>query len=128
MSVTRRGFLGSTLLSLGVTASAASRELELDRFFIAGFQFHEGPWLLGQLRAGDRLVLRAEQDNPYDAGAVRLEFEGRHVGYVPRSCNAVPGRLLAQNAPLCGRIMTVDVTAEPWRAVEVAVTLPAWGS
>jgi hypothetical protein len=100
-------------------------EFELDRFFIAGFRFHEGPAIIGRMRRGNRLALCAEPDNPYDAGAVRLEFAGRHVGYVPRSNNAVIGRLLAQRAPLLARIVTVDPAVEPWKAVQVAVALPA---
>jgi len=128
MCLTRRGFLGlSAFLPWGPFGRAAApdshAEFELDRFFIAGFRFHEGPGMIGRMRAGDRLSLRAEPDNPYDGGAVRMEFAGRHMGYVPRSQNAVVGRLLAQRAPVSCRILALDPTAEPWRAVQVAVAM-----
>ena len=118
MSISRRCFLVlCALMSWGglrpARASDSHAEWELDRFYIAGFRFHQGPGVIARMRRGDLLALYAEPENPYDAGAVRLEFAGKHVGYVPRSRNAVPGRLLSQGAPVLGRIVAVDPAAEP---------------
>jgi len=38
-----------------------------------------------QVSEGDQLVLEVEPDNPYDPYAVRVIFEGRHIGYVQRA-------------------------------------------
>ena len=96
---------------------------ELDRFFIAGFQYHEGPQVISALQAGAAVRVYAEPENPYDDNAVRLEFCGRHIGYIPRRRNRIISRLLAQGAPVCGHIVGVHPSAEPWCAVEVAVTI-----
>ena len=39
-------------------------------FHIAGFQYADGALVLGDLKAGDKLTLRAERDNPHDPEAV----------------------------------------------------------
>ena len=41
-------------------------------FHIAGFQYADGALVLGDLKAGDKLTLCAERDNPHDpeVGAV----------------------------------------------------------
>ena len=55
---------------------------------LAGFRHYEGRLVWGQLREGDTLALVREPDNPYDADAVRLEWNGRTIGYVPRLENS----------------------------------------
>jgi hypothetical protein len=127
MIVSRRRLLGLCgLLFWGGSRPVAritSNGYELDRFFIAGFRYHEGRYLIDRMREGKHVTLRAEPENLHDAGALRVEFEGRHVGYVPRSRNVVPGRLLVQQAPMTARITSVDRAAEPWKAVQVAIWL-----
>ena len=38
-------------------------------FHIAGFQYADGALVLGDLKAGDKLTLCAERDNPHDPEA-----------------------------------------------------------
>lgn len=40
-------------------------------FHIAGFQYADGALVLGDLKAGDKLTLCAERDNPHDPEALR---------------------------------------------------------
>lgn len=40
-------------------------------FHIAGFQYADGALVLGDLKAGDKLTLRAERDNPHDPRRLR---------------------------------------------------------
>lgn len=128
MFVSRRNFCE---LLLGVLSSLVHRikgadrvtHYELDRFCVAGFQYHEGPRWLSRISHGDAVILRAEPENPHDAGAIRLEWKGRHLGYVPRTRNGLLVRLLSQGAPVQGRITAVAPSAEPWQAVEVAIIL-----
>lgn len=82
------------------------------------------PFCWGEMTPGAPVSLHAEPTNLHDPGAIRLEFRGRHTGYVPRNKNELFGRLLAQGAALRGEIVAVDRSAEPWRAVEVAVRIP----
>ena len=52
-------------------------------FHIAGFQYADGALVLGDLKAGDKLTLRAERDNPHDPEAVAIYYGNTKLGYVP---------------------------------------------
>jgi hypothetical protein len=96
---------------------------ELDRFFIAGFQYHQGPALIEELREVDELNLVREANNGHDRRAVALRYGEAHFGYVPRERNQTLSRLLDQCAPLQCRITHVDPDANPWQAVKLAVSI-----
>lgn len=128
MLVSRRRF-GIGMFSFGALSFRRSEAApthpgyELIRFYIAGFQYHGGPQVLSQMTVGDGLVLQTEPDNRHDPKAIRLEWQGCFVGYVPRSQNRLLCRLLAQGARLRGEIVQVSVTAPSWEAVKVRVHL-----
>lgn len=65
-------------------------------FVVAGLQFNvrEDDSLWSQLGVGVPLRLEAEKGNVHDANAVAVCFEGRRLGYVPRSVNAGIAALL----------------------------------
>ena len=52
-------------------------------FHIAGFQYADGALVLGDLKAGDKLMLCAERDNPHDPEAVAIYYGNTKLGYVP---------------------------------------------
>jgi len=116
MSMARRFFLrslwGLPLLALPETAPAtqptAQRPYLLNRFAVAGLQHHAAPGLLHRLFPGQSLTLAPEPGNPFDHFAVRIDFEGRKLGYVPRSDNRNISRLLRQNARLWCRVREID--------------------
>lgn len=129
MPMTRRLFLRSLwplpLLTLPKPAPAALSVPQpsclLNRFTIAGFQYHDGPTLLHSLSPGQALALIAEPDNPFDAFAVRMDYQGRKLGYVPRSDNRHISRLLRQDVHVWCRVFKTDEDEWPWRAVRVEV-------
>ena len=69
---------------------ACSQEVSLliQRSTLAGYRYHAAPALAGALLPGATLDLVREPDNPHDANAVRVEWRGRKLGYVPRANNA----------------------------------------
>jgi hypothetical protein len=107
--------------------SVSPAAYELERFHIAGFQFHEGPELIEHLEPGCELSLVREPKNPHDQRAVALYSGDAHIGYVPRDRNRTIARMLDQGAPLFCRITDVDPEEDPWRAVEVAVSVGSEG-
>ncbi|TVQ98100.1 MAG: HIRAN protein [Desulfovibrionales bacterium] len=131
MPLTRRLFLRSLwtlpLLTLPESApaalSAAHQTCLLNRFAVAGLQYHEAPALLHHLAPGQPLTLAAEPDNPFDHFAVRIDLHGRKLGYVPRSDNRHISRLLRQDVRLWCRVRKMDEDKWPWRAVVVEVGL-----
>jgi len=54
---------------------------------IAGWKFRGKLEDFEENSPGDEFDLVPEPENPYDPCAVRLEFDGRHTGYVPRPLN-----------------------------------------
>lgn len=124
----RRGFLVSTAAALTVLFRNRRRQLELggtrllDRVHVAGFQYHAGPGCLGRLSPGDFVVLQAEPGNPHDRHAVRVCWNGRLLGYVPRSGNRAVSRLLRQGARIEAAIVRIKASRPPWEKLQIEIT------
>ncbi len=88
---------------------------------LAGFRYGEGAVLWPQLRQGDALELVREADNPHDANAVRVEWRGRKLGYVPRRENAAVSWGLDRGAPLRARVSRLAEHPNPARRIEFEV-------
>lgn len=94
---------------------------------IAGFGYSYGPNLRPRLDVGDALQLVREPRNPHDENAVRIDWNGHKLGYVPQRHNEAIALLLDAgelprarisklhdhlNAPVECRIERVRVSAE----------------
>ncbi|GAB4349407.1 MAG: hypothetical protein Kow006_11050 [Gammaproteobacteria bacterium] len=66
---------------------------------MAGFQYHDGEAIWEQLRVGQRLHLQREPDNRHDRRAVRIDWQGRKLGYLPRAENAAVSQMLERGVP-----------------------------
>jgi hypothetical protein len=88
---------------------------------LAGFQYAEAASLWARLRVGDELTLAREPENPHDANAVRVEWRGHKLGYVPRRENAAVARGLERGAPLRARLSKLAEHPNPARRVEFEV-------
>lgn len=109
--------LPSLLLAASIAAQAQSVQLVVQDSPLAGFRYGEGAQLWPQLRAGDRLDLVREPDNPHDANAVRVDWQGRKLGYVPRRENAAVAWGLDRGAPLRARVSRLAPHASPARRI-----------
>jgi hypothetical protein len=90
---------------------------------LAGFQHYAGPALFALMNVGDRLTLRREPDNPYDAKAVRVEWHGTQIGYAPRADNVDLARLMDRGTPVEARILHLQKSRDPWKRVLIEVYL-----
>jgi hypothetical protein len=90
---------------------------------LAGFQFHEGKHLWKALKVGDALTLVREPDNPHDPRAVRVDWNGHVLGYVPRAENEAVARQLDRGNRLEARIVRLNKSRDPWKRVEFEVFL-----
>lgn len=88
---------------------------------IAGFQYHDGPRVLDRLQVGDALALVREPGNPHDGLAVRVDWHGRQLGYLPRAQNAAIARLLDDGCAMDARIVAVRGGSVAWNQVEIIV-------
>jgi hypothetical protein len=91
---------------------------------LAGFQYHAGRALWPQLRVGDALTLVRDPGNSHDARAVRVEWRGRMIGYVPRRENADVARLLDRGQVLEARIVRLSDVRDPWSRVRLEILVP----
>lgn len=71
---------------------------------LAGFRHYDGESLWKDIKVGDLLALVREPDNPHDGNAVRIEWNGRTLGYVPRSENAPLARQMDHGAAVEARV------------------------
>jgi len=129
--MSRRLFLEriAALAGFGVVMSASSvaaqapAAVELQRSPLAGFQYHAGETVWPLLSLGAALSLVREPDNIHDARAVRVDWCGQPLGYVPRIDNAAVSHLLDTGHRLHARIVSLSASDNPWERVEFAVFL-----
>ena len=91
---------------------------------LAGFQYHAGKTLWPQMQVGDALTLVREPDNPHDAKAVRVEWQGHKIGYVPRRENADVARFMDGGQTLVARIVRLAEVRDPWSRVRFEILIP----
>ena len=114
----------SLLLALALPALSAyaqSVQLLVQSSPLAGFRYGEGAGLWPQLQQGDALELVREADNPHDVNAVRVEWRGRKLGYVPRRDNAAIAWGLDRGSPLRARVSRLAEHPNPARRIEFEV-------
>ncbi len=88
---------------------------------LAGFRYYDAGALWDEMKVGDVLALVREPDNPHDANAVRVEWRGRMLGYVPRRENADVARQLDRGAAIQARISRLQKDRAPSRRIEFEV-------
>ncbi|MBP9714470.1 MAG: HIRAN domain-containing protein [Sterolibacterium sp.] len=88
---------------------------------LAGFQYHAAATLWAQLKPNDPLQLKREPDNPHDVRAVRVEWQGQMLGYLPRSENQAVADEMDRGGRVEARIARLREHPNPWQRVLVEV-------
>ena len=88
---------------------------------LAGFRHAEAADAWPDLRQGDELVLVREPDNAFDKNAVRVEWRGRKLGYVPRRENAALAWALDRGETLRARVSRCEWHPNPARRITFQV-------
>ena len=104
-------------------APAAVRLVIVQASPVAGFQYHAGEHVWPLLRVGDRLDLVREADNTHDEPAVRVDWNGEPLGYVPRLENVAVAQMLDRGEALHARVTALAESRNPWERVELEVVL-----
>lgn len=119
-----RWLLFAALLAAAIQVHAqTSARILVQSSPLAGFQYYEGKALWEQMKVGDVLTLVREPDNAYDPRAVRVEWQGHKLGYVPRKENEAVARQLDRGNKLEARIVQLRKHRDPWKRVEFEVFL-----
>ena len=88
---------------------------------LAGFRYYAGEELWQEMKAGDVLTLTRELDNPHDANAVRIEWRGHKLGYLPRAQNQAVAVEMDRGVQVEARIARLAPHRNPWRRIHVEV-------
>lgn len=112
----------AALACLFLLAFAPARAAEEPRQILqtsplAGFQHYAGGALFPLMTVGDPLRLYREPHNPHDPKAVRVEWFGVQIGYVPRLDNLDLARLMDRGVAVEGRILHLQKAKDPWKRV-----------
>ena len=90
---------------------------------LAGSQYYAASAVWGDIRVGDRLTLIREPGNRHDRNAIRVEWQGHKLGYVPRAENRAAAQALDAGEKLEARVTRLRDDPDPWRRVEFSVHL-----
>lgn len=113
-------FVWISLLLIGA-AHAQTIKLLVQSSPLAGAQYYEADALWDGMRVGDALALVREPDNPHDARAVRVEWRGRKLGYLPRAENRAVADEMDRGGLVSARIARLLPHRNPWRRVLIEV-------
>jgi hypothetical protein len=116
-----RAFAGLAVLVAALAAHAQSVKLLVQSSPLAGFRYAEAAQVWPELRVGDRLDLVREPDNPHDRNAVRVDWRGRKLGYVPRAENAALAWAMDRGERLGARISRLQAHRNPRQRIEFEV-------
>ena len=113
--------LPSLFFFLALAANGQSVQLLVQSSPLAGFRYGEAAAVMPELQHGDSLDLVREEENPHDPNAVRVEWRGRRLGYVPRRQNAAIAWGLDRGTPLRARVSRLADHPNPARRIEFEV-------
>lgn len=116
-----RSLLISLLLLVAASTHAQTIKILVQSSPLAGFQYHAGGELWSELRVGDTLTLVREPDNPHDRNAVRVEWHGHHLGYLPRAENRAVAAEMDDGTAIAGRIARLREHPNPWQRLLIEV-------
>lgn len=89
--------------------------------FLAGFQYHQAARHWAQLAIGEELNLVREPGNPHDTRAVRVDWHGDAMGYIPREANYAVAQMLDRGVPLRARIAGKRPDPDPKTRIRLEV-------
>ena len=112
---------GFALPALTQAKSPAKQWKTLQISPVAGFQYHQGETLWPQLTTGQSVTLIREPANRFDQRAVRIDWHGEKLGYIPARDNAAVSQLLDRGEQLSALIVGLKKSHNPWERIEVEV-------
>ena len=122
-SIERFGLALILSLWLDTAAFAESITILVQSSPLAGSQYYGARRLRSEIRVGDRLTLTRETDNRHDRNAVRVDWNGAKLGYVPRAENRAVAQALDAGEALEARVSALRDDPDPWRRIEFEIFL-----
>jgi hypothetical protein len=120
----QRIVLGICLWCCCAAHAQSPAEILVQVSLTAGLRYHEAKQVWDQMHVGDTLTLVREPDNAFDARAVRVEWQGHKLGYIPRIENEAVARQMDRGNALQARITRLTYYRNHRRKLEFEVYLP----
>jgi hypothetical protein len=115
------------LILLAAAANAAEgvgARIVVQNAPLAGFVYYDGKEVWDRMKRGDRLTLVREPANPHDPNAVRIEWQGHMLGYVPRKDNADLARQMDHGARVEARVTELRRAANGRHRISYEIYVP----
>ena len=117
--------LAATLTAAFAVAPALAQQTEVRMLVqsspLAGFRYYDARQVWDDMRVGDALSLVREPHNAYDGNAVRVEWRGHKLGYVPRSDNRAVAFHMDRGGEVEARISKLQQHRNPRQRIEFEV-------
>ena len=120
-------FLFAIALAAALSARAAdgtSARIVVQHAPLAGFVYYDGKAVWERMKPRDRLTLARDSSNPHDANAIRIEWQDRMLGYVPRRDNADLARQMDLGARPEGRITALSKAGNGRNQISYEISIP----
>ena len=117
----RAALAGLAVLLAAGAPQAQSVKLLVQSSPLAGFRYAEASQVWSELRIGDPLELVREPDNPHDRNAVRVNWRGHKLGYVPRAENEALAWAMDRGERVTARISRLQEHRNPRLRIEFEV-------
>ena len=119
-------FLPTLTLSLLLTLAPSLARTEEVKVLVqssplAGSQYYALSSVWDDIRPGDKLLLKREAQNRHDANAIRVEWNGHQLGYVPRAENRALAAAMDRGEKVEARVAKLKQHRNPWQRVEFEV-------
>lgn len=88
---------------------------------LAGFRYYAGEARWQSMKEGQALTLVREPENIHDANAIRVEWQGEKLGYLPRRENRAVAAAMDAGDKVDARIAKLREHRDPWQRVLIDV-------
>lgn len=88
---------------------------------LAGIQYYAAKQWWDEMKLNDSLQLVREPDNRHDANAIRVEWKGHKLGYVPRRENEAVAREMDRGTRLEARVSKLQRHRSPWQRLKMDI-------
>ena len=114
-------FVTAVLASALLNAQNSEIRMLVQSSPLAGFQYYQGEQLWEEIKVGDPLTLARELENAHDSYAVRVEWRGHKLGYVPRRENQAVAQHMDRGGNVEARVSKLRQHRNPWQRIEFEV-------
>jgi hypothetical protein len=114
----------SVLSSQAGAADGVSARIVVQNAPLAGFVYYEGRSIWENMKVGDRLTLIREPENVHDSSAIRIEWQGHMLGYVPRRDNPDLARQMDHGARVEAKVTALSRAPNGRHRISYEISVP----